>query len=178
MKLSSEDAQLFYKLFFTLLDYVNEKRHVNDLEDIAHATSLNPNDVAKVAHNLWDDPRIIDDYLKDHSLDQEEAEIVESWKHCVHSKFVIERILKSGAMFIGMHDEVYKVLGTISELEDVFFYYPKPILLETCLLPFKGKIITDGLFFTFNVRVGPNARGDFKDIYMNAKRSGQIIDSL
>jgi hypothetical protein len=179
MTLSEEDAQLFYKLFFPLLDYVNEKRQIDDsLVDMAHATSLNPDDVIKVAHNLWDDPSIIDDYLKNHPLDQEGREIVDSWKRCKHDKFLIERILKRGAMFIGMDNEVYKVIGTISEFEDIFYYHPKPILLETCLLPFKGQIITDGLFLPYPVTIGPHVRGDFKDIYMDAKRHGRIIESF
>jgi hypothetical protein len=55
MTLSTEDGQLYYKLWLPLLDYVNEKYKVNEkLTKIAEAKSLNPNEVKAVADRLWD----------------------------------------------------------------------------------------------------------------------------
>ena len=52
MTLSEEDAKLYYKLWFPLLDFVNKKRHINSLRGIASATSLDPTKVKEVAQSL------------------------------------------------------------------------------------------------------------------------------
>ena len=42
------------------------------------------------------------------------------------------------------------------------------------LLPFKNAIISDGLVSVIPIIFGPNSKADFKEIYMDAKRNGEI----
>jgi hypothetical protein len=54
-----------------------------------------------------------------------------------------------------------------------------PILIKTVLLPFKGKIIYDGLFHGRpGLFFGPGIRGSLNESYQRAKQNGRIIESL
>ena len=53
MTLSQEDGQLFYKLWLPLLDFVNQKYHINrNLKSMATAKELEPAEVKGVANKL------------------------------------------------------------------------------------------------------------------------------
>jgi hypothetical protein len=51
-------------------------------------------------------------------------------------------------------------------------------MLEAVLLPFRDKIITDGLVIPYNIVFGRETAADFKDAYMDAKKSGKIRFSM
>ncbi|MCD8118079.1 MAG: hypothetical protein LUE29_01065 [Lachnospiraceae bacterium] len=181
MTLSESDAKLFYDLWKPLLDYTNARFHVNDLKDITHAESLEPEEVKKIANVLWDHVEAIDDYLESDGkgLSDEEKGIVSGWKRCVKGRFIIERHLKSGSILISMEDgRVYRVSGIISSWEEIFFYMDPPILIQATLLPFKDVIISDGLHMMYPVIIGGNMKRSFKDTYMEAKKGGMLYTKL
>ena len=51
-------------------------------------------------------------------------------------------------------------------------------LLDAVLLPFRGRIITDGLVVSRNIVFGRGAATDFKDAYMEAKKNNRILFSF
>ena len=181
MTLSQEDEKLYYKLWMSLLDFVNKKYRVNrKLKNIANAKELNPADVKEIANRLWDDVSIIDEYLKEcENLPEEHKEIISSWKRRVQGRFMMERHLKKGTIFISMeNEEVYQVSGIISSWEEMFFGAPMPLILEATFMPFRDVIISDGLVIPYNIIVGGGMKRMFKEIYMNAKKSGRIYQRL
>ena len=180
MTLDKNDAKLFYELWFPLLDYANKKYKVNtNLENITGAQKLEPSEVKIVADHVWEHISVIDEYLSDYDLPDEYRSIVLSWKKCISGQFVLERHLKKGSLFISADtQEVYMVNGIITSWEEMFFYRPLPILLKATLIPFRDKIISDGLVITCNVCFGKGYSSEFKDIYMNAKKNKSIHFSL
>lgn len=181
MTLSQEDGQLYYKLWMPLLDYVNEKHKVNsELKNMATAKALDPRKVKEVADKLWSDVSIIDDYLRENeALLDEHKEIVRSWKRRIQGRFMMERHLKSGTIFISMEDEeVYQVSGIVSSWEDMFFAAPMPLIVEATFMPFKDVIISDGLVTPYNILIGGGMKRIYKDVYMDAKKSGRIHRTL
>lgn len=182
MTLSQEDGKLFYKLWLPLLDYVNSKCNINDLRNIAVAKELDPQKVKEVANYLWSNVDIIDEYLNDNesdSLTDDDKDIIASWKRCITGRFMMERHLKKGTIFISMETEkVYRTVGIISSWEEMFFGAPMPIMVEATFLPFRDVIISDGLVMPFNIIIGGGMKRVFKDIYMNAKQNGMIHDTL
>ena len=175
------DVKLFYRLFFGLLDYVNEKKKVNDLKNLADQPSLDPQAVKQIAAVVWQDTSLIDDYLAGpgSSLPPEEQVILGSWKRRVSGRFIVERNLKKGSVVISLEDNsVYLVRGIKTSLEEMFFYRPLPVMIEADLLPFKGVVITDGLVSSMNIFMGGGMKKQFKDFYNRAKKLGQIHTSL
>lgn len=181
MTLSERDGQLFYELWLPLLDYVNEKRRVNKkVKDMANAESLNPQDVKEIANVLWENVALIDQYLADRvtEMSDEHRGIISSWKRRVQGRFVMERHLKKGTIFVAEDSKVYQVQGIISSWEEMFFYAPMPLLIEATFMPFRDVIISDGLVMPYNIVIGKNMAKQFKDIYMDAKKKGTLIRTL
>jgi hypothetical protein len=55
---------------------------------------------------------------------------------------------------------------------------PLPVWVEAVLLPFKGRIIYDGLLISRNIMFGSGIRGNLNETYQAAKQAGNIIESL
>lgn len=182
MTLSETDAKVYYKLWFPLLEYVNKKRRINSLKGLATSSSLDPAKVKEIAQSMWDDVSIIDEYLADKAakdLSEEEREIVSGWKRCVQGRFIMERHLKKGTIFVSMEtEEVYQVSGIISSWEDMFYGAPMPFMVDATFIPFKDVIISDGIVIPYNVILGNGIRSRYKDIYMNAKKNARIHNTL
>ncbi len=178
MTLSQEDARLFYKLWLPLLDFVNGKYRVSNKLKIAKG--MDPTEVKKVANKLWSDVTIIDDYLKKNvDLPQEHKEIIQSWKRRIQGEFMMERHLKKGTIFISLkNEEVYQVSGIMSTWEEMFYGAQMPVILETTFIPFRDVIISDGLVVPYNIIVRGGMKQIYKDIYMAAKKSSRIHQSL
>ena len=178
MRLRPEDAGLFYEMFLPLLDHVNESCHVT-MEPV-HFTgeSVDPRDAAEVAHFLWERTWIIDDYLAETALQEEQREIILGWKRCISGTFIIERHLKKGSVFISDdNDSVYLVNGIIDSWEEML-PVPTPTIVRTTLLPFRDVIISDGLVSAFSIRFGRNMADEFKETYMTAKKNKTLISQI
>ena len=181
MTLSEEDGKLYYQLWMPLLDFVNKKSKVAPkLKKMENASSLDPNEVAKVSDYLWDHVELIDEYLSERgeSLSEAHRDIIVRWKYRVKDTFVLERHLKKGSILISSENKVYQSVGVISTWEEMFPSFVLPIIIEATLIPFRDVIISDGLMKSFPVILGTGVKQQCKDIYMDAKRDGTIIRTL
>ena len=91
--------------------------------------------------------------------------------------FYIERFLKRYTIFI-KDAEVYGVLGLREDFEEVVPRSRLPLYVETALVPFKGKIVYDGLFQAYNIYFGGRTKRNLRESYMRAKQNNRIIESL
>ena len=181
MNLSPEDTELYYKLMWSLQYYINRQvgllKEITTLEEYA---SLPSEEKLKVRKMLWDNPKLIDAYLQANpeGFLSDELEIVRKWKAFVKGTFYILRHLKKYSIFMGNNDHVYAVVGLLSPIEDVIPSYALPLMVEAILLPFKGMIIYDGMFNTYNISIGGGIRSSLNHAYMVAKQKERIIATL
>ena len=184
MKISRDDAQLFFELFLPLLDFTNKRFNVfpcNETfkENFEKSKGIDIKNALSVANTLWTNDYLIDEYLKQATLNNECRELVSSWKRHITGDFILERHLKKGSVFISTDNRrVYLVNGLFSSWEEMIQYRKPPVLLTVTLLPWKDVIISDGLVSITSMHFGNNYSSDFKEIYLHAKRSGNIIKSL
>jgi hypothetical protein len=180
MKLSKQDADLFFRLMWSLQYFVNlelgilpEITTVADYQKLPTAKKLNVRDA------LFDHIELVDPYRKvnPQNLSAEELEIIRSWKKFRRGDFFVERLLKKYAVFIG-GDQVYAVLALRDPFQDVIPPVSLPYYVKAVLLPFKGKIIYDGMLQGYRVSFGRGIKYDLKETYMAAKQNGRIIESL
>ena len=178
MKLATQNVELFYKLMWSLQHFVNlglgVVGGVSTLEEYAFLQST---EKLKVRNALYEHPELINEYVKENPQDYRDDElgIVRNWKNFQHGDFFIERLLKRYAVFIG-GNKVYGVLALQDAFEDVVPYIP--FYARTVLLPFKGKIVYDGLLEGYNVYLGSGIKYELKETYMAAKQQGRIIVSF
>jgi hypothetical protein len=185
MNLSSEDAALFFKLMWAVQFYVNSRLKL--VEQVASAEvykTLPQEEKMKVREALYQHSELLDDFIAANpaNLTPAELEIVHNWKQFVAGDFYIMKFLKKHAIFLpakGESSYAYAVLGLFDPLEDIFYGHPLPILVKAVLLPFKGRIIYDGLFQGYaSIFFGPGIRGSLNEAYQRAKQNGRIIESL
>lgn len=155
MTLSQEDGKLFYELWLPLLDYVNQRYHINkNAGSMATSGRIDLAVVKEISDKLWSDVGILELYLKKHSkMPEDERNIIRGWKRRIRGKFVAERHLKKGTIFISMeNNEVYQVSGIQSSWEEMLYGAPMPVLIETTFIPFRDVIISDGLIIPYNLK--------------------------
>ncbi len=180
MKLSEKDANLFFDLMFPLQFYVNQKKQIlPDVPSLEDYMALDLQDQAAVRNAMWEEPALIAQYVAENpnQLPSEHLAIINSWQQRVVGRFVLERLLKKHAIFIG-DKKVYAVLALHNSFAEMIPKEALPVFLETVLLPFRDVIIYDGLIRGGNIMIGRNMAYDYKETYMAAKRKGKIIASL
>ena len=178
MRLERSDAELFYHLWFPLLDFVNCKYNVcPGVETIDATQGVDARDAKAIADYLWSNIVVIDEYLAVAELQEEYAQIVAGWQRRKPGRYILERHLKKGSVFISAEDgTVYMVKGLFSTWAEMLGECP--VLLDAVLIPFRDSIISDGLVSPYRISFGKGARDDFKDAYMNAKRNNAIHFSI
>ena len=180
MVLTNEEAKRFYKLWIPLLDFVNQKYKINrNLFGMTSPIGLPIIEIRKISEKLWDDKRVIDEYILSgfKALDEEETEIVSSWKRAVRGGFIVDRHLWDGSVLISIENsEVYIVKGIVSSWREILEGFPMPQAVEATLIPFGNVIIFDGIITSSSSRVclGRNMSEQSKQIYLNAKKNGKL----
>ncbi|MDA8218651.1 MAG: hypothetical protein M0Z94_13650 [Dehalococcoidales bacterium] len=180
--LSAVDAALFIRLHVVLLVYVNRKLGLVpgvDSEEAFRASSLE--DKLKIRDALYADPQVIDSFIAENParIPPDELALVATWKQAVAGKFYIFRYLKRYTVFLNDKEppKAYGVLGITDEIEHMFRQDP-PIMVTTVLLPWRDKIIYDGLVQSYNVYFGAGIRGSLNQTYQKIKATTGIIETL
>ncbi len=183
MNLATEDARLFFKLFFALLAHTNRELKitpkVSGPTDIPKAGG---DALMKMRDALYADSGLLVRFIEENpeNLTPEELDIIAGWKHRVSGEFYLMRYLKKYAVFMPSKkpDHLYGVLGLYDPIEIVVRGQPLPVFLKTTLLPFKGQIIYDGLVEPYSVLFGKGIRTDLEAIFKRLKAKEGIVEQL
>jgi len=181
MKLSKQDADLFFTLMWPLQFFVHQRLHILPNVDTLQAYIACPSDLKwQVRQALYENVDLIDAFVQENpqNFSEEKLAIIATWKHYKSGDFYIERLLKTHAIFVSSEDKVYAVLALYDSFQDMFHCSQLPVLVKAVLLPFKGKIIYDGLLQGYSIFFGRGISSELKETYMVAKQHGRIIESL
>ena len=179
MPLSVNEIEHFYSIWFPILNYANRIYRVNDLKSIQAGRRFDLKKVKQISERIHAEKDFFELYLQANpEIPEADKALVIGWKRALHGNFIIERILKRGAMLISDSNEVYQVQPLYTPWDEIFGNAPLPLMIETTLLPFGGAIITDGLFWPFRVYFGPSMRADLKEIYTEARAQNRIHKTL
>jgi hypothetical protein len=183
MLLPPQDAELFFKLHKALMFFVNQQVHAlpDKIASPEEFAALSPEKRLKAREALLVKPDLIDSFVQQNpaKFAKDELAIVASWQHQVSCKFYIFRELKSHTIFLTVSDPpvAYGVIALTQPFEELAGPY-LPVLTETVLLPFKDKIIYDGLLNTHRISFGAGIRRMFNESYQAAKNRLGIVTSL
>lgn len=182
MKLTPHEADLFYKLHTALLCYVNRELQLGlDIEDPEDVLFSPLDEINTIRQALYADLGLIERFAKanPYHLLPEELDIVRSWMHLRQGSFYIFRYLKRYTVFLDDGDppRAYGVLGLRSDFDEIVGP-TLPRLVEAVLLPFRGKIVFDGLLSGYNIFFGSGIKSRLKVTYRSAKEREGIITDL
>ncbi len=181
MRLSEQDAKLFFNLMWALQYFVNQKLKIHsDVKTLDDYAACSAEDKFEVRKALYADSiKLIDSFVQENpqKFSETELSIVSNWKNLIKGDFHIERFLKKYAVFVKGVD-VYGVLGLYQGFDELVHRSQLPLYVQAVLLPFKGKIVFDGFFQAYNVYFGGGFKRDLRESYMRAKQNNRIIESL
>ncbi|HEX9132493.1 MAG TPA: hypothetical protein VF844_09380 [Ktedonobacteraceae bacterium] len=182
MQLPPEQVRRFYDIWFELLHYVHEQRHLApNFPDTPTAMSISPDDALQLRNALWADDALRESFIATNpaGLPSADLALVASWKYRVDGNFFIVRHLKKYSVFLSEQPaaHAYGVLGLVSPIEDVVMY-PLPVYIHAVLLPFEGQITYDSLLEPYSITFGPGIRSGVNDAYRNTQEREGIITTL
>jgi hypothetical protein len=178
MVLSIEERKMFFKNWLKLLAFVNKKyKIIKNFGNPESPVGLNIDELMKIREKLWENSYIINEYLEKTKINNEDEKIVNSWNKYINGKFLFIKSLKKYSIFMDFDEKrLFGVYGISSPIVDMMPYLP--IMIQTVLIPFNGKIIYDSLIKQDNVSFGKNMRQSFNEEYIEIKRRNGIINIL
>lgn len=182
MLLSPQDAEQFFKIHRSLMCFVNERLQIiPEIDTPDEFSALPPEARLEVRDAFLDELDLIELFVDANPFDlsDEDFDIAASWQHQVSGKFFLFRQLKKYMVFLATEEPpvAYGVLALTDPFEELVGPY-LPIWAETVLLPFKGKIVYDGLLSSFNISFGGGVKRGLNESYKEAKERLGIVTSL
>jgi Domain of unknown function (DUF6398) len=183
MLLSPLDVELFFKLHRTLMFFVNQRLRVvaAPLASPEEFAALSPEIRLKVRDAFLDHTNLIESFVAENPahLSEDELAIVQSWRHLVAGKFYVFRELKKYTVFLSTDKQpiAYGVLALSQPFEELIGPY-LPVLVETVLMPFRDKIVYEGLLNAYRISFGPGIRRSLNESFKEAKERHGIVTSL
>jgi hypothetical protein len=183
MLLERHDVALFFRLHRTLMFFVNQRLKVipDKLHSPGEFAVLSPEVRLKVRDALLADVDLIEAFVAKNParLPEDDLAIVRSWRHFVEGKFYVFRDLKKYTVFLSTekHPVAYGVLALSQPFEDLIGP-DLPVLTQTVLLPFKDKIVYDGLLTNYRISFGAGIRRELDQVFKEAKQRNGIVSSL
>ena len=183
MQLPPEQTARFYRIWLALLHYVNEQQYlVPAFPASEERNGLLPlADELRLRNALWADDGLRERFISANpaGLSSADLAVVASWRYRRAGSFYIVRALKKYTVFLSedIPPRAYGVLGLSTPIEELA-RGPLPVLAQTVLLPFEGRIIYDGLLQWYAVVFGPGVRSRLNAEYRNAQEREGVITTL
>lgn len=154
--LSPQDAKLFYKIYFALLEFTNNKYKIKPSLKIYNQKQINPLNIVDVIGKLWEEKnKIIPEFVKTnpYKFNKEELKITEEFKNGIRNMFIIAKFESEYTAFM-TDEKIYMVKGINDNLDNVISYKNLPFITITTIIPFKGYLIYDSILNSYNVNMG------------------------
>jgi hypothetical protein len=183
LKLSTAETELFYKLHNLWLAFANRELQIMPKDIPAEQIRRQPIElVARLRDAAYARPDLLEQYLADNPdrLPPDELLIVAGWRHRLEGEFYIMRHLKAYSVLMSLMEPIhlYGVLGLYDPIEVVLGGAPLPVLVEAVLLPFRDRIIYDGLLRPYPIAFGRTLRSGLNKTYSRLKEREGIIEAL
>lgn len=155
--LSDQEVTLFYKLYFGLLYYTNQKYRINpQIKNLHKPVGINPHDIREIVEKFWmEKDKLISEFMKKNPLkfNQEELNMVQEFTKGKRGLYILIRYDAEYTVF--MDDaRVYMVKGLNCNIDDIISNDRLPVPMMTTLIPFKNHIVYDGMLSEFPISIG------------------------
>lgn len=182
-RLSHEDYRLYLKLHQSLMVFTAQKRYsMHRVKTINNFLNLTWEEKLKIRDGLMGKIALIDDFITSnpYNFTAPELEVIKSWKNYVKGWFFIVKYTKQGAIFLeetSKDPKAYQVLALGNPLSEVTSI-PPPTRVTAVLLPFKGRIVYDGMIKTDRVIFGSGIARSIRAACDRAIMKHGIVKSL
>ena len=183
MVLDKDEQKVFFGIYLQLIRWVNEEfRFYDDLLN-RKQTAVDATKGNMVANKLFENPEWIDMYLhKNKRLSRNDRAILLEWRdYFILDAFCLIKNLKRFSIFMNTKDSqdiLYGVVGITQPFSEMFPSKDLPMFLKTVLLPFKGKIISNGMFAISDKPIDSDSKEQIYSLYQKAKDNYGVKTTL
>ncbi|MFO7674774.1 MAG: hypothetical protein R6X12_00440 [bacterium] len=181
MVLPEADRYVFFGLLWRFLFYASEQLEFLPRAESPEALSrMGDEHWIRLRKTLYEHPTLFDSFAdtNPYGHTDEELAIVRGWKQFYRDRFIVWRYLKKYTVFLS--DKGDRALGVVALNKpfELMLGPSLPVAIETVLLPFKDRIVYDGLFSSYPIRFGPGVRRMLNESYRRAKAREGIVTSF
>lgn len=179
MRLNEEEYYQYIKLHIQIIYYVGKKKNLIPASTtFKEFMSYPTEDRVPVRNAVYENIEMLDDYIADHSenLSEEEKEIILDFKNFKQGTFYVMKLTKKYAYFFG-DNRIYGVYA-LSDPFQMILGNNLPTMVGAVLLPFKGKIVYDGMISTYPIHFGRGVQGSIKNDYRLSEAKYGVITEL
>lgn len=163
-------ADHYYKLYFALLDYINQIRKIHPgIKKIYKQEGLDIHKLKDIDKFLWSHKEIIDDFINTnlYNFTDEELKEVREFKNAITSDhFIIVGFDREYTKILSDDGKLYMVKGVRGDIDKIINHSDLPSIISTTLLMFNGNIIFKSFFESINIKFGNDVK---KEILNNMK---------
>lgn len=143
MHFSNALADRFYTTLTALATYANERLDIVVDYPPEDGDPFGKEKSEHILRTIWSEPGIVDDFVRENlfSLPRESLEDATHWKSALSGPFLVAGFRNGCAVMVDP-PYAFVVSGVSSDLADLI--PDVPVLVQTTLLPYQGKIVTDG----------------------------------
>lgn len=179
MHLNKEEYRQYMRLQPSVLYYVGQQQKILPSKMSFEEFMATPrNDKLPTREALYDNIHLLEKYIKENAavLSEEDQSIIRNFKHFKKERFFVVKQTNKYAFFLG-EKHVYAV-HALNDPFQTFWGDNLPVMIETVLLPFKNKIVYDGILFGSNIHFGKGIRESIKNNLNIAEGRYGLITSL
>lgn len=165
--LSKKDVELFYKLYFGVLEFTNRKYHVVPELKIYEAKKLDPRILVDVINEFWSKKASIlleFAFANPFKFSDEEMKIVRDFRKGIRDLFIIVKY----TMFFSK-DNLYMVKGINCNIDEIIPNKDLPVPAKTTIFPFKDQIVFDSVLAAQAIKIGANVKENIIEETSNSK---------
>lgn len=179
MKLSIDEYNTFIKLHTDLICFVGKiKGMISESVTSNDYLNFTPEERFPIKSLLYENIELIDQFLDLNGNDYTEDEkgIVKNFKHFKEEQFYVIKQTKKYAYFFG--DQYVYGVHALSDNFETFWGKNLPVIVNAVLLPFKDKIVYDGILSQLPILIGKGIRFSLKNDSSLSEAKYGVIEQL
>ena len=156
--LGEKESKLFYKLYFALLEFTNQKYKINPNYKIYKQHGINPQEITDIIDMFWKNKDLIIlefCIVNPYKFTKEEIKLLDGFKKGIHDSFVLVQYERDYTLLM-KNGKIYMVKGLNDNIDNIITYDKLPCFVETSLIEFNGNIVYDGIISSYPISFGIN----------------------
>ncbi len=156
--LSESDASLFYKIYFGLLEFTNDKYVIKKNLKLYGQEGINPQEIVDIIDKFWQNKsELVDEFCtkNPYGFNKEELDITSKFKDGIRDMFIFVKFEEDYTAVMDKN-RVYMIKGINDNLDNIISYEDLPHVAITSIIPFKNYLIYDGILIGASIKMGSN----------------------
>lgn len=154
--LSEADVELFYKIYFGLLEFTNKKYAIKKNLKIYNSINIEPYKLKDIIDKFWEKKDlIVMEFCKTnpYKFNKEELKLTSEFKKGFRTIVIIAKYEEEYTAFMA-ENKTYMVKGLTVNIDTIIPYNELPYPVITSIIPFKNVLVYDSQLIELSIKFG------------------------